>query len=155
MNNSSLCGSCAAPIEPHGPKSSLWCYTKPSEEFSNASQLPAGFYVDQDYFVATKSSDPHTIWYNQGFMTPQGDCVRNNCGGKCNTARDNSNCSYLCSGALVGTMPFPHSWTTGMTSNNAAAVLLPDNETLVQFQPLIRCAPGAPIFGISWKNFVP
>ena len=81
--------------------------------------------------------------------------MRNNCGGKCNTARDNSNCSYLCSGALVGTMPFPHSWTTGMTSNNAAAVLLPDNETLVQFQPLIRCAPGAPIFGISWKNFVP
>ena len=36
-----------------------------------------------------------------------------------------------------------------MTSNNAAAVLLPDNVTLVQFQPLVRCSAGSPVFGLD------
>jgi hypothetical protein len=40
-----------------------------------------------------------------------------------------------------------------MTSNNAAALLLPDQETLVQFQPLVRCTPGGPLFSLpSWRD---
>ena len=71
----------------------------------------------------------------------------------CNTARNN--CSYLCSSELGGTLPFPHSWTTPWLGNGAAAVLLPDNETLVQMQPLVRCTPGSPIFALDWRNFIP
>jgi len=162
MNASSSCGQCGIPL-PATPMSPRWCYTKVGDEFSNASQLPAFFYTDKDYFIATKASDPLTPWYNQGFETPAGVCVRNNC------SVANKNCPYataaknwtvgtcyLCNGEYVGSMPFPHSWTLpGMTSNNAAAVLLPDNETLVQMQPLVRCSPGSPIFSLSWKNFIP
>ena len=162
MNASSSCGQCGIPL-PATPMSPQWCYTKVGDEFSNASQLPAFFYTDKDYFIATKASDPLTPWYNQGFETPAGVCVRNNC------SVANKNCPYataannwtvgtcyLCNGEYVGSMPFPHSWTLpGMTSNNAAAVLLPDNETLVQMQPLVRCSPGSPIFSLSWKNFIP
>ena len=58
-------------------------------------------------------------------------------------------------GTLVGFLPFPESWTVGMASNNAAAVLMPDNVTLVQFQPLVRCAAGGPVFSLSWQYFIP
>ena len=36
-----------------------------------------------------------------------------------------------------------------LNSNNAAALLMPDNDTLVQFQPLVRCQPGGPLLSLS------
>eukprot|EP01049_Picozoa_sp_SAG25_P002079 SAG25_NODE_103_length_15482_cov_9.187415_9_plen_550_part_00 len=165
--NGTHCGVCgtALPAKTMAPRQ---CYTKEGAQFSNASDwksasswsntIPGFFSVDTDHFIVTTAADPLTVWYNQGFITPQGSCVRNNCGTQppgltCNTARNN--CSYLCSGELVGTLPFPHSWTTPWLGNGAAAVLLPDNETLVQMQPLVRCAPGSPIFALDWRNFIP
>ena len=33
-------------------------------------------------------------------------------------------------------------------NNNAAAILLPDNESLIETQPLYRCSPGSPILSL-------
>lgn len=52
------------------------------------------------------------------------------------------------------TVPFPHNWTSAsdggrspvdQNNNNAMGLLLPDNRTLIQMQPVYRCSPGAPL----------
>ena len=76
-------------------------------------------------FAATSASDPATPFVDQGWWGSDAQCGRDHC------------CRKTAS-KLVGTLPFPYNWTINMTSNNAAAVLMPDRETLVQFQPLVR-----------------
>lgn len=49
-------------------------------------------------------------------------------------------------GSPATSLPFPAAFTTScVLNNNAAGLLLPDNRTLVQMQPLYRQAPGSPI----------
>jgi len=130
-----------------------WCYSTVGEEFSNTSAPPDAFYVDTDHFIATTALDPLVPWYDQGWWY----------GGYDHCTRQNSTVPGLGnatdppgrSGRFVGMLPFPVDWTVAMYGNNAAAVLLPDNETLVQMQPLVRCVPGGPIFSLSWQNFIP
>ena len=101
---------------------------------------PERIYVDQDYFIATAHTDPLTPMFNQGWWGNDPQCGTDHCCQK-RTAKE------------VGTLPFPYNWTINMTSNNAAAVLLPDRETLVQFQPLVRCTPGSPLFSLPPSAF--
>eukprot|EP00756_Hemistasia_phaeocysticola_P060873 Hpha_TRINITY_DN4394_c0_g2::TRINITY_DN4394_c0_g2_i1::g.50048::m.50048 len=128
-------GCCYDPHPSPDPAHYPWCY-------ANASLADGGpnrFYVDIDYFVATAVTDPVAEFVNQGWWGTDPECGRDHCCRKSDAA-------------VVGTLRFPHAWTVNMTSNNAAAILLPDNETLVQVQPLVRCTPGGPLFAI--KSFL-
>jgi hypothetical protein len=161
--NGTHCGVCGTPLPPKS-MGSRQCYTKESTQFSNASDwqgdaahfpnsLPGNFYVDTDYFIVTKPSDPLVPFYDQGWwggpapaLDPEG---MNPC------ARQNSTVPGH-GGDFVGMIPFPHDFVVpGMTSNNVAAVLLPDNETLVQFAPIIRCTPGGPVHGLKPSGWLP
>ena len=89
---------------------------------------PAEIHNDQDILIATTASDPLTDWIDDSGNFP-GMC------GATGTVRDH--------------LPMPHDFVTDcVANNNGAAVLLPDNETLVQMQPLYRGTAGAPF--IAW-----
>ncbi len=105
--------------------------------------LPDNFFSDDDYFIVTTNSDPLTPWYNQGWWGPQ------------------SHCDII--GKLVGNISFPANLTVTQGGNNAAALLQPDNHTIINTQPLYRCKPGSPVLsllnkgiegkdGIVWSN---
>ncbi len=87
---------------------------------------PASVFLDTEYFYATTDADPWTPWYHQGWW-----------------AGRTSHCTVI--GPLVGEIQFPANATVTMGGNNAAALLLPDNVTLLQLQPLYRCKVGSPI----------
>eukprot|EP00948_MAST-09A_sp_MAST-9A-sp1_P002382 g2382.t1 len=90
--------------------------------------------------IRADQNDPETAFVNQGWWGDDPECGQNHCCRK-KTSK------------VVGTIPFPYNWTVNMTSNNAAALLLPDGETLVQFQPLVRCSPGSPLYSLpSWHR---
>jgi hypothetical protein len=89
--------------------------------------LPSNFFSDDDYFVVTASNDPSTPWYDQDGYGP---------GGPCNI-----------SGKLIGNILFPANLTVTELGNNAAALLQPDNHTIMNTQPLYRCVPGSPVLG--------
>lgn len=87
---------------------------------------PQSFHNDQDFFIAATASDPVTPWMNQGDWSGGDKCA--------------------VTGPQATAVPFPANFTTScVLNNNAAALLLPDNETLVQMQPLYRGTPGSPI----------
>lgn len=120
------------------PSHFAWC-------FANASAkrwAPDRMYVDIDYFIAASDNDPETPFVDQGWWGND-----NECGG--------DHCCRRSSAKQIGTLPFPVNWTANMTSNNAAALLMPDQETLVQFQPLVRCTPGSPLFSLPPDLFYP
>lgn len=51
---------------------------------------------------------------------------------------------------MVGQIPIPTNWTSGIGragGNNGASFLLPDGESVLQLQPVYRCAAGGPLFG--------
>jgi hypothetical protein len=113
-----------------------------------------GFRVDTDHFIATSVGDPLTMFIDQGWWG--GNDTR--WGGKCGR-------NHCClEGNRTGVIPFPRDRLVAPAGsrlqgdNNAAAILLPDNETLVQFQPLYRCSPGSPLTSLtgtlhaSWAN---
>merc|ERR1712151_866114 len=55
-------------------------------------------------------------------------------------------------GTFIKEMPFPFYLTTGCTTNNnAAGLLLPDNDTLLQMQPLYRHENGGDFY--AWYHF--
>lgn len=55
------------------------------------------------------------------------------------------------SGPVRAQVPLPPALATDcVANNNAAAVLLPDNRTLLQMQPFYRPAPGAPF--VAWYH---
>mmetsp|Transcript_3439 Transcript_3439/g.8200 ORF Transcript_3439/g.8200 Transcript_3439/m.8200 type:complete len:378 (+) Transcript_3439:2-1135(+) len=93
---------------------------------------PTQFHNDQDLIVRAFENDPETPWMDQGDWGPSDKCA--------------------VVGPNVLTIPFPHNFTSGsreappgQINNNAAGLLLVDNRTLVQMQPLYRCEPGGPI----------
>jgi len=52
-------------------------------------------------------------------------------------------------GKLVGNISFPYNLTVRMFgNNNAAALLHPDNHTIINAQPLYRCTPGSPVLSL-------
>ena len=125
-------GCCYDPHPSPDPLHYAWCYANVSG--------PSRFYVDIDYMIVASASDPETPFLDQGWWGVDSECGRDHCCRKSTTKQ-------------VGTVPFPRDWVVNMTSNNAAALLLPDNVTLVQFQPLVRCTPGSPLFSLpSWQR---
>ena len=125
-------GCCYDPHPNPDPHHYAWCYANTSEP---TGKNPAQFYVDQDYMIAASESDPTTPFIDQGWWGSDAQCGRNHC---------------CIKGQQKGTLPFPFNWTINMTSNNAAALLLPDRTTLVQFQPLVRCTAGSPVLGLHF-----
>lgn len=104
--------------------------------FAAGKPQPESFFSDDDYFIVTQASDPQVPWYSQGWWgQPSGFA-------HCNV-----------SGPLVGPIHFPANLTvTEFGNNNAAALLQPDNRTLVLTQPLYVCGPGAPVLSILDKS---
>jgi hypothetical protein len=98
--------------------------------------LPNNICSDDDYFIVTSSNDPLTPWYNQGWWgNPRGEA-------HCNVT-----------GKFVGDISFPANRTvTAFGSNNAAALLQPDNHTIINTQPLYRCYPGSPVLSIHMTS---
>lgn len=85
---------------------------------SSRTSPPVCFHNDLEYAVLATPSTPNLTW-----MDTSGDFP-----GSCSTIAK-----------PVSTLPFPPTFTTSCDPNNAgAAVLLPDNRTLVQLQPLYR-----------------
>ncbi len=87
--------------------------------------LPYNFFSDDDYFIVTASNDPLTPWYDQGGWGPYPHCN--------------------ITGKLAANIPFPFNLTVTELGNNAVALLLPDNHTIINTQPLYRCKPGSPV----------
>jgi len=94
--------------------------------------MPKSFFSDDDYFIATTANDPQVPWFNQGWWGEPGGTAH------CNIT-----------GSYVGLLHFPANLTvTAFDNNNAAAILQPDNDTLVLTQPLYVCTPRAAILSI-------
>lgn len=98
--------------------------------------LPENFFSDDDYFIVTSNNDPSVSWYDQGWWgDPTGEA-------HCNIT-----------GKLVGEILFPANLTVReFGNNNAAALLQPDNHTIINTQPLYRCEPGSPVLSIHWTD---
>lgn len=111
--------------------------------FSTPDKYPTQFHNDQDFILRSSNQDPLVNWVDQG-----------NWGG-------DDHCTVT--GKVVRTLHFPHDWTSasdcrghpsepnkclsppGQPNNNAMGLLMPDNVTIVQMQPVYRCAQGAPL----------
>lgn len=105
--------------------------------FRASFPLPDYFFSDDDYFIVTSSTDPPTEWFNQGWW---GD-------------PDEHHCNIV--GNFIRNISFPYNFTVrGFDNNNAAAILLPDNHSIINTQPLYRCYPSAPMFGILFDDQV-
>jgi hypothetical protein len=104
--------------------------------FRTPFPLPQNFFSDDDYFIVTSNDDPQTPWYNQGWWgEPAGEA-------HCNIT-----------GRLLGNIPFPVNVTVrAFSNNNAAALLQPDNHTIINTQPLYRCTPGSPVLSMLLKG---
>lgn len=89
---------------------------------------PVEFHNDQDLIVRASDSDPLVDWHDDSGNFP----------GMCGAT-----------GPVRQQVPMPHDWVTDcVANNNGGALLLPDNVTLVQMQPLYRGTAGGPI--IAW-----
>ena len=121
-------GCCYDPHPSPDPHGYAWCYSAQGP----AAAEPGQFYVDTDFYIATATTDPQAPFVNQGWWGLDPKCGRDHC---CTAAAPQ--------GKVVGTITFPYNYTTNLSgNNNAAAVLMPDGKTMVQFQPLYRCTPG-------------
>eukprot|EP00037_Helgoeca_nana_P006337 m.58457 g.58457 ORF g.58457 m.58457 type:complete len:772 (+) comp17225_c0_seq1:86-2401(+) len=92
---------------------------------------------DQDNIVRVGPLDPTVDWYSQGWWGPT---PTNHCAPVTPTSQP------------VSRIALPANFTTPPgEGNNALAVLLSDNRTVVQTQPAYRCTPGSPLFS-KWGN---
>ena len=113
--------------------------------------IPDNFHNDQDFLLRVSTSDPVTHWINQGDWDADEKCTiqqHRHSGMPCGP---NSTQLDGCSTAIR----LPREWTTAsdcdgppnsagsncrsaanQENNNAMALLLPDNETIVQMQPV-------------------
>ena len=103
--------------------------------FIPAGGVPdAGIHADQDVLVRAGPLDPPTPFLDRAW-------------------RGGAECAE--GGAPRGSVPFPSALMVDCEdNNNAFALLLPDNETLLQSQPLYRAAPGRPIMA-QWPPTSP
>lgn len=97
---------------------------------SHLKGIPVQFHNDQDWLILTTENDPLVPWLDDSGNFPGG-------------------CSA--SGKQKASIPMPLNFTTDCeANNNGAGVLLPDNETLIQMQPLYRATAGGPI--VAWYH---
>ena len=97
-------------------------------EAAGARGPPVEIHSDQDLLVRASASDPLVSWLDDSGNFP----------GMCGAT-----------GPVRQQLPLPHDFVTDcVANNNGAAVLLPDNTTLVQMQPLYRPTAGGPF--IAW-----
>jgi len=101
----------------------------PAGLFTGADDLrapPANIHSDQDWILRASPADPLVDWINDAGAFP-GGCAA--------------------TGPLAPErLPFPADVATDcVANNNGAGLLLPDNETLVQMQPLYVAAAGGPV----------
>ena len=101
--------------------------------FNASRPQPKSFYGDEDIIVHVHAGDPQTAWYAQGWW--------GNPGG---TAHCNITGTPLPLIAFPRDAIFDH-WG----HNNGAGIVSPDNQTVTQTQPLYRCSPGSPVFGLK------
>ncbi len=92
--------------------------------------------ADQEYFYKLNASDPLRPVYGPGSFGP----------GRC-TGTQSVNISLPVPDNLI--VPDATS-TPYSTPNNASAFLMPDGQTLEQFEPLARCTAGGSVYG--WRN---
>lgn len=131
--------------------------------------LPGNFHNDQDFIVHNKPSDPITDWINQGsWGRVKNHCAINKAHRSGVACGDNETLLDGC----VARIRLPRDWTSAsdcdggaptssgancrskpnQSNNNAMALLLEDNETLVQMQPAYRCGfHPAPLLA-RWGN---
>lgn len=89
-------------------------------------RTPPAVLIMQDIIVRASQSDPQTNWIDQG-------------------AWDNGDMCEI-TGAVATQVPLPADLVIGChENNNAMALLMPDNRTLVQMQPAYRSTAGAPL----------
>lgn len=94
--------------------------------FRSPHPLPQNFFADNEYFLVTTDNDPWTPWYHQG-------CWNKPCG--------EAHCNIT--GKLVGNIRFPYNVTVRAFGNNSVAALLqPDNHSIINTHPVYRCTPG-------------
>jgi hypothetical protein len=92
---------------------------------------PANIHNDQDWVLRATASDPNVTWIDDSGNFP----------GMCNAKGK----------PAPITLPFPADVATDcVANNNGAGVLMPDNVTLVQMQPLYVPKAGGPI--IAWYH---
>lgn len=93
-----------------------------------------GVHADQDVLVRAGPADPPTPFLERAW-------------------RGGAECTE--GGPQRGSVPFPAALMVDCEdNNNAFALLLPDNATLLQSQPLYRAAPGRPIMA-QWPPTTP
>ena len=94
--------------------------------FIPAGGIPdAGVHADQEILLRAAPGDPETPFLDRAWSGGH-ECAEG--------------------GPARGSLPFPAAWTGDCeNNNNPFALLLPDNVTLMQSQPLYRAAPGRPI----------
>ena len=113
----------------------------PADLFIPPKAEPDAFFNDHDYVITTDATDPMTSVYDQGEW-----------GGACREmglSQRECFCTRRNTSRLVTRIPFP--WNATFTSfgdNNAFAVVLPDQQTVVQSQPLYRCKAGDPVLAL-------
>lgn len=104
----------------HAPSNFPTCF-KPAGGYPDA-----GFHADQDIIILGQAGDPLTPFLDRAWVGVPHCCDT--------------------SGPQRAMIPFPHDFVTDCElNNNAAALLLADNVTLLQFQPLYRGTPGSPL----------
>lgn len=113
------------------------CYvsTPRSQCFIPAGGIPdAGIHADQEVLVRAGPADPLTPVLARAW-------------------RGGAECTE--SGPQQGNVPFPAALMVDCEdNNNPFALLMPDNYTLIQSQPLYRAAPGRPIMA-QWPPTAP
>ena len=115
-------GCCYSPISPD-PRDIPWCH-RPG---GMAPQW--GFHNDADLIVATSSDDPLVPWISQGNWNSGNHCT--------------------VTGPQATVVPLPKSFTTPCGGgNNAMALLLPNNCTLIQMQPAFRLDASSPLLAL-------
>ena len=95
------------------------------------NHTPKNVFTDDDYMIVTRSTDPEVLWYSQGWWNSTDHCER------------------FPWSTLVGKLHWPANLTvTAFGNNNAAAILQPDNVTLILTQPLYKCNESWPVLSL-------
>lgn len=132
--------------------------------------LPGNFHNDQDFILRIKSSDPVTKWYNQGDWNGDDHCAVTHVGADVVCTEADDQLPKQLDGC-VSYIRLPENWTSAsdcdgppkadgsncrskanQANNNAMALLMEDNITLVQMQPAYRCGYYPSPLLARWGN---
>lgn len=103
----------------------------PASLFPNGVVPKNGVFSDDDYFLTTTPDSPTIPWYSQGHWNATPDCLQ------------------FPWSPYVRDVPWPSAnYTITAGGNNALALLLPDDDTLILTQPAYRCNDSAPLLSL-------